>query len=148
MSTSGFDTPEQAAMLGFPPAHVRVVATAQDGDDAFVVLDTGSPGAPYLYGGTVHRIGGRWEAGIDHNGGGAGWTVTDSDQELGVVAIWDEAPDGADAARVQWRSVERDVPVNAGGFLAAWWRESYPEDEWPTLVAFRVRGQWITPIRS
>jgi hypothetical protein len=148
MSASGFDTPEQAAMLGFPPAHVRVVAVAQDGNDAFVVLDTGSPGTPYLYGGTVHRIAGKWEGGSDHNGGGVGWTVTDSDQELGVVTIWDEAPVGAEAARVRWRSVERAVPVNAGGFLAAWWREPYPEDEWPTLVAFRVSGQWITPIRS
>jgi hypothetical protein len=146
MSASGYDTPEEAAMFGFPRAHVRVVALVQDSDHAFVVLDTGSPGAPYLYGGTVHRIAGRWQGGSDHNGGGVGWTVTESGQELGVVTIWDEAPAGAEAARVRWRSVERDVPVNAGGFLAAWWREPYPDDdEWPTLVAFRVSGQWTTP---
>jgi len=100
MNAPGFDTPEHAAMLGFPPAHVHVAVV--------------------------------------------GWTVTDGDRGLGVVTIWDEAPAGAEAARVRWRSVERDVPVNAGGFLAAWWREQYPEDEWPTLVAFRVSGHWIT----
>ena len=148
MSTSRFDTPELAAMLGFPAAHVHVMAVAQDGDDAFVVLDTGSPGAPYLYGGTVHRIAGRWEGGTDHNGSGAGWTVTDSEQALGVVTIWDETPAGAELARVRWQGVERDVPVNAGVFLAAWWREPFPKEEWPTLVGFRVNGRWIAPRRS
>jgi hypothetical protein len=139
------NTPESAAMAGFPPAHVRVVAVAQDGDDAFVVLDTGTPGRPYLYGGTVHRVDGQWTGGIDGNGGAVGWTITDHDRELGVVTIWDEAPPGAVAARVQWRGIVQDVPVHAGGFLAAWWREPWPEAEWPTLVAVHIAGQWVAP---
>ena len=142
MTASGFDTPEQAAMEGFPPAHVRVIATAHDGDHAFVVLDAGAPGTPYLYGGTVHRIDGRWHGGSDSNGGGVGWSRTDTDGVLGVVTIWDEAPLGVDAVRVRWRGAEREVPVHSGGFLAAWWQQPFPEDEWPTIVAIRARGQW------
>jgi hypothetical protein len=130
-------------MEGFPAAHVRVIATAQEGDHAFVVLDTGAAGAPYLYGGTVHRIAGRWHGGSDSNGGAVSWSRTDEEGELGVVTLWDEAPSGAEAVRVRWRDTEREVPVHFGGFLAAWWREPWPEDAWPKVVAFRVGDQWI-----
>jgi hypothetical protein len=101
MAAHGFETPEQAAMEGFPPAHCRMVESAVDGDDAFVVLDTGPAGRPYLYAGTVHRDAAGWHGGIDGNGGAVGWTITDAERDLGVVAIWDEAPPGADAARIR-----------------------------------------------
>jgi hypothetical protein len=142
MRLPGFDTPEAAAMEGFPPAYVRIVAMAQDGDDAFVVLDTGPAAYRYLYAGTVHRDGGRWYGGIDGNAVG-GWTVTDQDAELGVVTLWDEAPPDADAVRVRWRGEEREVPVTHGVYLAVWWREPWPEDSWPAVAAFRVGDQWV-----
>ena len=36
-----FETPEFAAMAGFPAMYCRVAASCRDGDDAYVVLDTG-----------------------------------------------------------------------------------------------------------
>jgi len=43
MTTQIFATPEAAAMQGFPAGHCRVVAVSVDGDDGFVVRDTGQP---------------------------------------------------------------------------------------------------------
>ena len=65
-----FPTPEAAAMDGFPTEHCRVLAVDADGDDAFVVLDTGPTEYRYLYSGTVERVGDGWIGGIDSNGGG------------------------------------------------------------------------------
>lgn len=104
MAPDLFPTPEAAAMQGFPAAHCRVLAVELDGKDGFVVLDTGPAEYRYLYGGTVERVEGGWTGGIDGNGGAAGWTLTDREREVGVVALWDEAPAGADAVRVTWRS--------------------------------------------
>ena len=149
MLEHGFESPELAAMEGFPPAHCRVVASAVDGDDAFVVLDTGSAGRPYLYGGTVQRGASGWQGGIDGSGGAVGWTVTDTARELGVVALWDEAPSDADAVRVRWGRDERQVPVRHGVFLATWWRQPYPEGRpWPQVVAFRIGGHWVNVVGS
>jgi hypothetical protein len=138
-----FPTPEAAAMKGFPAAHCRVLAVTLDGEDGFVVLDTGPADYRYLYGGTVKRVDGGWRGGIDSNGGAVGWTVTDPERELGVVAAWDEAPRGADAVRVAWRAEEREAPVENGVYLATWWREPSPEDEWPRVTAFRIDGRWV-----
>jgi len=144
MAAHGFETPEQAAMEGFPPAHCRMVESAVDGDDAFVVLDTGPAGRPYLYAGTVHRDAAGWHGGIDGNGGAVGWTITDAERDLGVVAIWDEAPPGADAARIRRGDEECEIPIRHGVYLATWWREPFPEDgPWPAAVAFRVGGRWV-----
>ena len=131
-------------MAGFPVGHVRVVAVAVDEDDAFVVLDAGPAEYRYLYGGTATRESGRWQGGIDGNGGAAGWTLTDQGRELGVVAIWDEAPPGADAVRVRWRGEAREVAVRDGVYLSAWWREPCPEgDDLPAVTAVLVDGRWV-----
>jgi hypothetical protein len=53
MPERGHDSPESAAMEGFPTAHCRVIASRTFEDDAHVLLDTGSPGQPYLYGSTA-----------------------------------------------------------------------------------------------
>ena len=50
MAELGHDSAESAAMEGFPKAHCRVVASRMFEDDAYVLLDTGSLGQPYLYG--------------------------------------------------------------------------------------------------
>ncbi len=129
-------------MQGFPAAHCRVLAVAVDGDAGFVVLDTGPAEYRYLYGGTVGRVDGGWHGGIDGNGGGVGWTRTDEASALGVVALWDEAPAGADAVRAVWRQEEREAPVEHGVYLFTWWREPSPDDTLPRVVAFRIGGQW------
>jgi len=49
MTDLGHDSVEEAAMEGFPKAHCRVVASRTFEDDGYVLLDTGSPGRPYLY---------------------------------------------------------------------------------------------------
>jgi len=143
MAPDPYPTPEAAAMQGFPAAHCRVLAVAVDGDDAFVVLDTGPAQYRYLYGGTVKRIGGGWHPGIDGNGGAVGWTLTDDARELGVVAFWDEAPPGADAVRVAWGSEEREAPVRSGVYLVTWWRAPNPAGPWPRVAAFRIGGRWV-----
>ena len=143
MATRLFPTPEAAMMEGYPPGGCRVLAVAVDGKDGFVVLDTGPAGRRYLYGGTVERVEGGWRPGIDGNGGAVGWTHTGPEDDIGVVAVWDEAPAGADMVRVAWRGRVHEAPVTDGVFLLTWFREPCPEDrDWPTVIAFRVGGRW------
>ena len=136
-----FPTPEAAAMQGFPAAHCRVLAVDLDGKDGFVVLDTGPADYRYLYGGTVEYVEGGWVGGCDGNGGAVGWTLTDSERDVGVVALWDDAP--PDAVRVAWRGQEREAPVRNGVYLVTWWREPDPMNAWPHVIAFRSGGQWV-----
>ena len=138
-----FPTPEAAAMDGFPAEHCRVLAVDADGDDAFVVLDTGPTEYRYLYSGTVERVGDGWIGGIDSNGGGVRWTRTDEEREVGVVVLTDEAPPGSDAVRASWRGHERESLVRNGVYLLTWWQEPFPEDSWPKTVAFRIAGRWV-----
>ena len=42
MTDTGFDSPESGAMVGFPPEFCRPIATRVSGDDAYVLLNTGS----------------------------------------------------------------------------------------------------------
>jgi hypothetical protein len=142
-----FPTPEAAAMEGFPAANCRVIAAAVDGDDGYVMLDTGPPEYSYLYVGAVKRLAGGWCGLTDSNGGRIGWTLTDEDHNLGVVHVCDEAPRNADAVQISWRGEQRDVPVQNGVYLTAWWREPYPDGEWPQVTAFRAGGRWI-PAKS
>jgi hypothetical protein len=140
-----FDSPEAAAMDGFPPAHCRVVASASEGDHGFVVLDTGAPGPPYLYAVAVWRRDGKWyESG---SGNALACTITDHDRELWTLAEWDYAPPDADSVRVEFRGEVREVPVAHGAYLTVWWRQPLPTDEWPRATAFRIRGEWV-PARA
>ena len=138
-----FPTPEAAAMEGFNSEHCRVLAVELDGDDGFVMLDTGPPRSPYLYGGTVKREFGGWSGGIDSNGGGIGWTSTEPDRDVGVVHVCGEAPEGADAVRVSWRGTSRESPVRNGIVLLTWWQEKNPQRAYPRVVAYRVGDEWI-----
>src|SRR5687767_14097853 len=118
-SPFGYSTPEEAALSGFPPQHCRVVACDVNGNDAYVLLDTGTDEHPYLYGGTVSRETDGWHDRT--SGNGIGWTRLSADDEIGVLSIWAEAPAGADAVRLRWKGEEREVPVRAGAYLATWW---------------------------
>lgn len=57
--------------------------------------------------------------------------------------MWQDAPPGADRARVAFGGETRDEPVERGVYLAAWWRVPCPENDWPHAVAFRVSGHWV-----
>jgi hypothetical protein len=58
-------------MDGFPIEHCRVIASRIQDDDAYVLLDTGSQGQPYLYGVNCVRSAGRWHE--TSSGNGPGW---------------------------------------------------------------------------
>ncbi len=147
MATDTFPTPEAAAMQGFPVAHCRVLAVDLSGEDGFAVLDTGPEDYRYLYAGTVKCVDGGWVGGSDGNGGTVGWTLTDREREVGVVALWDEAPPGADAVRVVWRGEVREAPVRDGVYLVTWWREPDPKDARPRVASFRIGGRWVPAVR-
>jgi hypothetical protein len=135
-------TPEAAAMDGFPAEHCRVLAVDVDGDDAFVMLDTGPADYLYLYGGTVFRDSDGWHSGGDSNGVGIGWRRTVADTGLGVVHASGEAPLGADAVRIAWRGTEREGAIRNGIYLMTWWREPYDEAPGPCVLGFRIDGKW------
>jgi hypothetical protein len=141
MQSDTFDSPEAAAMDGFPSAHCRVAAVARGGDDAYVVLDTGPAGHPYLYGVCVARRDGGWVA--ESSGNGDGWTLTDGERGVGTATAWGEAPDGADRARVAFDGDVREAPVTHGVYLAAWWRVPAPTDDMPRVEEFRIGGRWV-----
>lgn len=130
-------------MEGFPAAHCRVLAVDLDGRDGYVVLDTGPADYRYLYGGTVHRVDGGWVGGSDSNCA-EGWTLTDRERKVGVVALSDKAPRGADAVRVAWRGEEREAPVRNGVYLVTWWREPDPKNTLPRVTDVRVGGRWVS----
>ena len=126
-------------MVGFPQAHCRVVACQSLEDDAYVLLDTGSSGQPYLYGSTCYRRGGQWfEAG---SGNGPGWMPTSDDPDLGTLSFWDEAPTGVDMVRVEFDGTICEGPVRHGVYLLIWWRVPQPT-QWPRIVASHEDGIW------
>jgi hypothetical protein len=141
MSLPHFDSPETAALAGFPPGTVRVIASRRHGDDAYVLLDARPDGPPYLYGVEFMRAPDGWMEGSSSNG--AGWRVTDAQAELGTLVVWDEAPSGADRVRVAFGSDRHEEPIEHGAFLSAWWRVRCPESVWPRAVAFRIGGRWV-----
>lgn len=140
MHTSRFATPEAAALSGFPP-QCRVVASLAGGDDAYVLLDTGQPGAPYLYGACVSRDDDGWQEGT--SGNGSGWTLTDSERDLGTATVWDAAPEGADRVRASLDGEVREADVVEGMYLVAWWRVPAAALDRLRVEAFRIGGAWV-----
>ena len=127
-------------MVGFPPEHCRVVASAVDGDDGIVITDTGSASAPYLY---ASRVGRRPEGWIELGSGNAlGWMGLD--EEHGNVALWDLAPPGADRVRAEFAGAVHEQAVTNRVYLFVWWRVRTPAPgAWPRLVGFRVGNVWV-----
>ena len=135
----GYDTPEEAMMVGFPPRYCRVVATAIEGDLAYVLLDTGSDGSPYLYGGWCHRRDRRWDEGGSSSMGG-GWEGPDG--ENGNLAHWGEVSGDITAVRLELDGVRQEVPAQHGAYLAVFWNVPCPEDDWPRIVSVKINGEW------
>ena len=134
-----FDSPEDAATQGLPAQHGRVVAWRAQGDDAYVLLDSGPQGQPYLYGVCCSRHGGRWRR--DSSGDGPGWTQAGPDPLLGTLVAWDLAPKGADRVRVQCAGQMLEEAVTGPAYLVVWWR--VPDLGFASPTAFRIGGEWI-----
>lgn len=137
-----FDSPEDAATQGLPAERGRVVASRAEGDDAFVLLDTGPRGEPYLHGVYCSRHDGRWRG--DSSGDGPGWSQAGPDPLLGTLVVWDLAPEGADRVRVEFAGRTVEEPVTGIAYLVAWWRVPDPQSGWPTVSAIQVAGRWTT----
>src|SRR5437660_10549765 len=100
--TDGFDSPESAAMNGFPAMHCSVITSRTQGEDAYVLLNTGA-GAPSLYGVVCGRRNARW---FDQGSSNArGWDQTAHDSEVGTLSICGEAPAGSDLTACVWAGV-------------------------------------------
>jgi hypothetical protein len=140
IETQRFASPQAAATEDFSPGHCRVVAVAEDGDEAYVLLDADPSGAGYLYGQNVHRRAGGWQTGS--SGNGPGWMQSDAEHDAGTLALWGNAPPGADRVRAEWNDETREGEVQAGVYLLTWWRVPAPAT-FPRTAAFRVRGEWM-----
>ena len=86
-------------MTSFPAAHCRVIASRRFRDDAYVLLDTGSPGQPYLYGVNCFQQAGRWFERSSSNCC-SGWEQTGHDPDVGTLSLWADVPEGVEAVRV------------------------------------------------
>jgi hypothetical protein len=137
----GSDSADDAAMNLFPARHCRVVAARVEGDDAFVLLDTGSTGQPYLYGVNCRRQDGRWFE--MSSGNGPGWALSDEERRLGTWSAWDEAPAHADLVRIEFNGQVVEERVVEGAYLAVWWRQPEPDGAEPRAIAFRIKGDWV-----
>jgi len=139
MNTNGYDTPEDAAMEGFPPQYCRVIASRVRGDLAYVLLDTHPEGWRYLYGSHCYRQNGKWGEISSSNGGG--WHQAGDDPDVGTFALWGEAPPGAIAARVRFAEEITEEPLTDGVYLVVRW--AVPSDvEWPGLIGFRFADHY------
>jgi hypothetical protein len=139
MRDESFDSPESAAMVGFPPKHCRVIASRVRGDDAYILLETGSSEPPYFYGANCRRENGRWfERG---SANGPGWEQTGHDPDVGTLSFWGDAPPDADMVRVEFDGRMVEEPVIDRAYLVVWWRVPAPQD-WPRARSFRVAGRW------
>lgn len=137
---SGYDTPEEAALSGYPPQHVRLLACRESGDHAVALIDARPDGPPYPYVEQLHRTDGRWRASSSGNGEG-GWCSTSDDGELGYAWAIGEAPDGVDRVRVIFGEQIQEEPVAHGFWLSAWWSQPF-DGTFPYLVAYRRNGTW------
>jgi hypothetical protein len=140
MSDDGFETPQHSAMVGFPPKYCRVVASRVNGDDGYVLLNTGSSEQPYLYGVNCRRENGRWFQGGSANR--PGWEQTGHDPDVGTLSFWNDAPADADMVRVEFDGRIFEEPVIDRAYLVVWWRVPAPQD-WPRVAAFRIAGRWV-----
>ena len=139
MNEGGHLSPERAAMTGFPEAHCRVIASRRLEDDAYVLLDTGSPGHPYLYGLNCFQRDGQW---FEHgSSNGPGWEQTGHDPDVGTLSLWADVPEDVDCVRVNFDGVLIEEPVSDA--LLVRWRVAQPT-QWPHVVAVRANGTWTT----
>ena len=126
-------------MSTFPAEYCAVVTARSHGDDAYVLLDTGPAGRPYLYGVHCHRDDGRWYEGSSSNG--PGWAQTDHDPDVGTLSCWSDVPVGVEFVRVAFAGTVIVEPVRSGAYLAVWFRVPCPSN-WPSVIEVCSSGRW------
>lgn len=112
----GFATPEEAARGSTPAKYVRVIGTVVRGDNALVAQlmnDRPSFEVETVY--CSQEADGTWTEGSSGNST-TGFLPTG--EGVGTYMAWDEAPEGAVAARCVCRGIEQQVPVVIGCALA------------------------------
>lgn len=136
-------SPEEAALFGFPAGAVRVVASRQNDDVAFVLLATNPHGWRYLYGVNCERVEGKWSEG--GSGNGPGWSEIGPIGSFGTLTLWGDVTRDADRARARFEGQSFEMTVDGGVYLFVWWNVPVPGDNWvwPRLEALRVRGEWV-----
>ncbi len=112
----GYPTPEEAAIEGFPPHHCRIVASRVAGDDAFVLLDAGGPDHTNFYGCSCRRThgGGRRDSSSNMEWS---WFQRDDDGNIGTLAVWGEAPEGAISVRLDFGHTVIEEAITGGIYL-------------------------------
>src|SRR5882672_10870844 len=96
---------------------------------------------PTSYGVNCSQRDGRWlESGSSN---GPGWSQAGPDDRLGTLVVWGEAPPDAEMVRLAFEGTAIEERVNNGVYLAVWWRTRCPEESWPRVEGFRIRGMWI-----
>jgi hypothetical protein len=70
------------------------------------------------------------------------------EEDLGTLALWDEAPADADAIRVEFRGQIREEIVREGAYLVTWWDIPCDELADPRVLAFRIGGVWRSMVRT
>ena len=126
-------------MSTFPAEYCSVVAARSQGNHAYVLLDTGPPDRPYLYGVNCYSEAGRWFEGGSSNG--PGWEQTDDAPDLGTLSCWSDAPIGVDLVRIVFDDAVIDEPVQNRAYLRVWFRVPCPLQS-PRVIAIRSGGQW------
>ena len=129
------------ARSSFPTECCRLIALLEHDNAGYGLFDTGPIGQPYLYGVNYERRDGVWSEGT--SGNGPGWSQVGPDDGLGTWTVWDEAPPGADAVRLEFDGEGREEAVTTGFYLAAWWGVPCKDDVSPHVTAFRINGEWV-----
>lgn len=113
---SGFATPEEAARGSTPAKYVRVVGTVVRGDRA-IVAQLMNDGPPFevetAY--CSRETDGTWS---EESSGNSTSGFLPTGDGVGTFVGWDEAPEGAVAARFVCRGGEQEVAVVVGCALA------------------------------
>ncbi len=137
---TGFPTPEQAARGSTPAKYVQVVATVIRGDRA-IVAQLMNDRAPFEVETAFcfRQADGSWAEGSSGNST-AGFLPTGDG--VGTFVIWDEAPDGAVAARFVCRDSTQEVAV-AKGCAVAVFDGITVEDEYMALFDGPRIVAWI-----
>ena len=134
------DSPEFAALSGFPAHAGRVVATDRVDGSAYVLIIR-AEGPPYLYGVNLERIDGRWV--VTSSGNGPGWSRTSLLQDLGTLTLWGEAPADAEWARASYKDELIETVLDGNVYLFTWWDVPCPKARWPRVEAFLIAGTWV-----
>jgi hypothetical protein len=138
---SGFATPEEAARGSIPAKYVRVVGTVVRGERA-IVAQLMNDRQPFEVETAfcLREADGTWK---EEGSGNSTAGFLPTGEGVGTYMAWDEAPEGAVAARFACRGNEQEVPVVNGCALAVF-DEIETDDEDLVLLDAPQIVAWIS----